>query len=309
MIEVHDLSKRFAVGFALNGASFSVAAGEVCGLIGPNGAGKTTLLKILSTLLRPSTGTARVAGFDIRKRPEEVRKVIGYMPDVFGGHEELQADAYLKFFARVYRLPEPESWHRIADLLELVDLTHLRNRQISGLSLGARQRLGLARVLLHNPQVLLLDEPVSGLDPKARVEVRELLRELGRMGKTVLISSHVLSDLADLCQRLVIIEMGKVVFSGTLDELKLNVRPDRLLEIAVEGDLDRLCVHLRQAPWAREVKLLDQSSVEVTLDGEPASLSEISRSLFTAGFSITKFAVRELGLEDAFLRLSRKENP
>ena len=309
MIEVEKISKQFVMSRALEGVEFTVAKGEVCGLIGSNGAGKTTLLRILATVLRPSSGTARVAGFDVRTQAEEVRRRIGYMPDVFGAYEELLVSSYLAFFAHVYGLPEEESWRTIDDILRLVDLAHLRNSPIARLSLGARQRLALGRVLLHNPEVLLLDEPVSGLDPATRVEMRELLKELGRMGRTVLISSHVLADLADLCHRLVIIEKGERVFAGTLDELRRRVMPDRVLEIGIEGDLEPLREFIARQPWAKEGKPSDCGTFRVSLADGSLSPAVVSTALCAAGFRITRLLEREMNLEEAFLRITRGAAP
>jgi ABC-2 type transport system ATP-binding protein len=309
VIEVAGLTKKlFPVGRVLTAVDFQVPAGEVCGLIGPNGAGKTTLLRILATLSRPSSGKARVAGHDVVRRADEVRKRIGYMPDTFGGPKDMRADAYLQFFAHVHKLEWPKSWKVIEDVLRLVDLLHLRNRLIEGLSLGARQRLALARVLLHDPQVLLLDEPVSGLDPTARVEMRELLRELGRMGKTVLISSHVLSDLADLCDRLVILDGGKSIFCGTPAELRERVAPRRSFLVAVEGNGASPLEFLRGQPWVEEVKELKDGQLELFLQ-DPASPARIPGALVEAGFAITLFQEREVDLEEAFLRILHRKEP
>ena len=306
MIEVRNLSKHYATTRALDNVEFTVGSGEVCGLIGPNGAGKTTLLKILATLTRPSKGSALVAGFDVRRQAVDVRRAIGYMPDVFGSYEEIRVDGYLQFFAHIYRLPPEDSWRTIDDILRLVDLAHLRNRPVSGLSLGARQRLGLGRALLHNPEVLLLDEPVSGLDPRARVEMRELLRELGRMGKTVLISSHVLADLADLCGRLVVIEKGRSIFAGTLEELKRKVMPGRRVEISVEGDPESARRFLESRPWTRGIHALEGGGLELLLDADDGvALADVSSTLFAAGFRLTRFQERELDLEEAFLRVTK----
>ncbi len=309
MIEVCSLSKEFPAICALRDVNFTVEQGTVCGLIGPNGAGKTTLLRILATLIIPTSGTARVAGFEVPREAAEIRKRIGYMPDTFGANEELTVDSHLEFFAHVYRLPRQESQRTIADLLALVDLVHLRNSIISRLSLGARQRLALGRVLLHNPEVLLLDEPVSGLDPRARVEMRELLRELGRMGKTVLISSHVLADLADLCDRLVILNQGKTAFSGSLPELKEKVMPDRTLEIAVEGDVERLREFLLRKIWVRHVNTFKQNGLEVVVNDPEVPLADISATLSQEDFRITRFLEREMDLEEAFLRITRESKP
>jgi ABC-2 type transport system ATP-binding protein len=317
MIEVSGITKDFAGRAALKDASFTVPAGEVCGLVGPNGAGKSTLLRILATLVEPTRGTAKVAGFDVRAQADGVRGAMGYMPDVFGGYDELRVVDYMRFFARVYRIPDAREATVIPDLLRLVDITHLSLHAIGGISLGARQRLGLARVLLHDPAVLLLDEPVSGLDPRARFEVREILRELGRMGKTVLISSHVLPDLVGLCNRFVVLDRGQVVFAGTPDELSLTaslhpgetgsqVFPRRRIEVEAEGDPAALRTWLEAAPFAKEITPFDNGAFRVELDGFTGPLGDLSTALFQAGFRIVRFVEKEPVLEEAFLRLTRE---
>jgi len=308
MIRIAGLVKTFGATTALRDVDLEVPAGEVCGLIGPNGAGKTTLLRILATVLRPTRGDVTIAGLRLPAEAAGVRPRIGYMPDSFAGYDELRVDAFLAFFAHVYRLPRDTVWPRIQDILELVDLARSRNMLVSALSLGSRQRLGLARVLIHNPDVLLLDEPVSGLDPRARVEIRELLRELGRMGKTVLISSHVLSDLAGVCDRFAVVDRGAVRFSGTVGELKARVSPQRTVEVRVDGDgggappEKRLARFLEGQRWALAVRAR-AAGVEVDIEDRVA-LADVARQLFQAGFSITRFIEREADLEDAFLKLT-----
>lgn len=304
MIQVDGVSKVFRTRQALRNVGLRVAEGEVCGLIGPNGAGKTTLLRILATVLPPTSGKVWIAGFNLRRNPEQIRWRIGYMPDSFAIYEELRVDTYLELFASIYRLPRERTWQTIDDVLRLVDLVELRNAPVSSLSLGARQRLGFGRLLLHNPDVLLLDEPVSGLDPRARMEMREFLKELGRMGKTVLISSHVLSDLADLCDRVVILEVGEVVFAGTVEELKKRARVGCAVELAVDGDPAKIGIFLREQTWAKEVHSLKDGHFVVTISGSACSLAQVSGDLFKAGFRVTKFLERDVHLEEAFLRLT-----
>ncbi|MBN1417717.1 MAG: ABC transporter ATP-binding protein [Planctomycetes bacterium] len=307
MIEIDGVSRTFGAVQALRGVTFAVPQGEVCGLIGPNGAGKTTLLRILATVIPLTAGRVRIAGIDLRADVQAIRMRIGYMPDAFGAYEELRVDSYLEFFAHIYRLDRGSASCAIDDILRLVDLESLRNAPISRLSRGARQRLGLGRVLLHNPEVLLLDEPVSGLDPRARVEVRELLKELGRMGKTVLISSHVLTDLADLCHRVAIIEAGALVFTGTIDEIKRRVRAERRVEIAVEGDPEAAREFLKKRAWARDVTARDGGAIFVTIGDADLALAEIPAALIAAGFRLTRFIERDVDLEEAFLHLTKGE--
>ena len=307
MIEVHELSKRFRHKQALYSITFDIPPGAICGLVGPNGAGKTTLLRILATLLRPDEGSAFVAGHDVEVEAQDVRARIGYMPDVFEAEEDVRVESYLQFFAHVYGLDAKESWRVIDDMLRLVDLFHLRSLAISQLSLGARQRLAIARVLLHDPEVLLLDEPVSGLDPIARVEMRALLRELGRMGKTVLISSHVLPDLDGLCGKLVVLDEGRMLFVGTPDAMKAKALPGREVEVAVEGDEPAARSLLRSLPGVTEVRALDGCGSIVVLDGEEASPAGLAHELHRAGFRVSRLLERKPDLEEAFIRLTRKE--
>jgi ABC-2 type transport system ATP-binding protein len=308
-IEVQGLSRRFYLASALVKVDFAVGRGEVCGLIGSNGAGKTTLLRILATLLLPTSGLARVAGFDVRNEAPQVRKRIGYMPDTFGAFDDMRADSYLEFFARIYRLPADETLRVLEDILRLVDLVHLRNTPVSRLSLGARQRLSLGRVLVHNPEVLLLDEPVSGLDPVARVEMRELLRELGRMGKTVLVSSHALADLAELVTRVVVREKGETALAGTLEDLKRMVMPERVLELEVEGDVEKATQLLSAQIGLSGVRAEEGGRLLVSLRDGDLSPSAVSRILFGAGFGLRRLLERELDLEEAFLRITRRDRP
>src|SRR6202795_4500736 len=219
MIETRDLTKMYGDLYALNRLTLKLEAGDVYGFIGPNGAGKTTTMRILATLLNPTWGEATVCGYSIYNGAKDIRRVMGYMPDFFGVYDDMKVIEYLEFFAAAYRIKGTERRRKCDQVLELVDLAYKRDALVTSLSRGMTQRLGLARVLLHEPQVLLLDEPASGLDPRARIEVRELLKELKNMGKTILISSHILHELAQLCTRIGIIEAGQMVAQGPLDEI------------------------------------------------------------------------------------------
>lgn len=304
MIEVQNLAKDFPAGAALSQVSFNVERGEVCGLIGPNGAGKTTLLRILGTILKPTRGRVRICDLELRREPNEVRRRIGYMPDSFSTYEELRIDSFLEFFASIYQIPEAQVASVTQDILKLVDLAPLRHSLIGNLSLGVRQRLSLARALLHNPDVLLLDEPVSGLDPRARVEMRALLKELGTMGKTVLMSSHVLTDMVDVCDRFLVLEQGKVVFHGTQKELQSQVAGGCVLRVRTTSGVAELASFLRKQLWATRVdEVADE--LRVTLSGDAPSLDQISRKLFEEGYALTLFAQEPFDLEEAFLQLTR----
>ncbi|HYE98010.1 MAG TPA: ABC transporter ATP-binding protein, partial [Planctomycetota bacterium] len=236
MIEISNLSKTYGAHLALDHATFSIEAGDMFGLIGPNGAGKTTLIRILATLLHPTSGSATIAGKSVTRDAAAVRRLIGYMPDFFGVYEELKVREYLEFFASTYGIRGAKRTAVVDSVLELTDLTGKRDALIAALSRGMQQRLGLARVLVHDPQVLLLDEPASGLDPRARIEIRALLKELRKMGKTILISSHILADLADLCNKIGLIERGKLLYAGGLREAMARVQGDDAWLVEVFDD-------------------------------------------------------------------------
>src|SRR3954466_5368464 len=236
MIETRDLTKMYGDLYALNRLNLTLDQGDVYGFIGPNGAGKTTTMRILATLLNPTWGEATVCGYSIYNGAKEIRRAIGYMPDFFGVYDDMKVIEYLEFFAAAYRIKGPARKKICEEVLELVDLTYKRDPLVTSLSRGMTQRLGLARVLLHDPQVLLLDEPASGLDPRARIEIRALLKRLGTLGKTIMVSSHILPELADICNKVGIIERGELVFNDTVEELLKKVRPHTVLNINVAGD-------------------------------------------------------------------------
>src|SRR3981189_479628 len=233
MIETRDLTKMYGELYALDRLNLTLDQGDVYGFIGPNGAGKTTTMRILATLLNPTWGEATVCGYSIYNGAKEIRRAIGYMPDFFGVYDDMKVIEYLEFFAAAYRIKGPARKKICEEVLELVDLTYKRDALVTSLSRGMTQRLGLARVLLHDPKVLLLDEPASGLDPRARIEIRELLKELKKMGKTILISSHILPELADLCNKVGIIERGELIFAGTVDAALRKAAIGQVLHVAV----------------------------------------------------------------------------
>src|SRR6266566_243125 len=233
MLETRDLTKMYGELYALDRLSVQLDRGDVYGFIGPNGAGKTTTMRILATLLTPSWGEASVCGYSIYTAAKDIRRVIGYMPDFFGVYDDMKVVEYLEFFAAAYRIKGPERRKRCDSVLDLVDLGYKRDALVTSLSRGMTQRLGLARVLLHEPQVLLLDEPASGLDPRARIEMRELIKELRSMGKTILVSSHILPELADICNKIGIIERGKLLFDGDVESAIRQVRQHLVLNVAV----------------------------------------------------------------------------
>ena len=222
MIETRDLTKKYGELYAVDRLTLRLEPGDVYGFIGPNGSGKTTTMRMLATLLNPSWGEASVAGYSIYTGSKEIRRAIGYMPDFFGVYDDMKVIEYLEFFAAAYRIKGPERRKKCDSVLELVDLGYKRDALVTSLSRGMTQRLGLARVLLHEPQVLLLDEPASGLDPRARIEMRELLKELRGMNKTIMLSSHILPELADICNKIGIIERGKLLFNGDVETARAH---------------------------------------------------------------------------------------
>src|SRR3974377_476998 len=240
MIETNDLTKMYGELYAVNRLSFKLEKGAVYGFIGPNGAGKTTTMRILATLLNPTWGEATVCGYSIYNNAKEIRRLIGYMPDFFCVYDDMKVIEYLEFFAAAYRIKGPERRRKCDQVLELVDLGYKRDALVTSLSRGMTQRLGLARVLLHEPQVLLLDEPASGLDPRARIEMRGLLKELRNMGKTILVSSHILPELADICNKIGIIERGKLLFDGDVSSAIKQVRKHSVYHVQVGGGLNSM---------------------------------------------------------------------
>src|SRR5947208_12268615 len=267
MIETRDLTKMYGDLYALNRLTLKLDKGDVYGFIGPNGSGKTTTMRILATLLQPTWGEATVCGYSIYNNPKEIRRHIGFMPDFFGVYDDMKVLEYLEFFAAAYRIKGPERRRRCEEVLELVELGYKRDALVTSLSRGMTQRLGLARVLLHPPDVLLLDEPASGLDPRARIEMRGLLKELRNMGKTILVSSHILPELADICNKIGIIERGQLLFDGDVPSAIRQVRQHTVYHVAVANGLNHLAKeHLERHPDVQAVETKDTDDLlRVTL--------------------------------------------
>jgi ABC-2 type transport system ATP-binding protein len=276
----------------------------VYGFIGPNGAGKTTTMRILATLLNPTWGEATVCGYSIYNNAKEIRRVIGYMPDFFGVYDDMKVIEYLEFFAAAYRINGPERRRKCDQVLELVDLGYKRDALVTSLSRGMTQRLGLARVLLHDPQVLLLDEPASGLDPRARIEIRALLKRLRTMGKTILVSSHILPELADICNKIGIIERGELLVNGAVADVMKQVRTKIVLNIAVVDGMDGAGELLSQHADVESVARRDGHLV-VTLKGQASEYSFIPTLLVQNGYRISLFKEEEMNLETAFMHLTK----
>ena len=304
MIKLDNVTKNFGAFTAVNSVSLDIGKGEVFGFIGPNGAGKTTTIKMLATLSLPTEGALSIGGFDIVKEPREVRRIIGYMPDSFGVYEDLLVWEYLDYFAALYHVDPPRRKRIIGDVLELTDLTIKYYSQVMSLSRGMKQRLCLAKTLLHDPEVLLLDEPASGLDPHARIEIRELIRELCRMGKTILVSSHILTELADFCGSIGIIERGVMLAAGRIDEITAGLGGNQVIEITVKGDpLAAVAVLEERTDIARATS--DGRVVRVEFTGNPDDVDLILEYLVNRGVKLTAFTPASANLEDIFLKITR----
>jgi len=288
---------------AVRGISLKIPRGEVYGFIGPNGAGKSTTIKILATLMGDFRGHVTVNGIDVRRDPGAVRERIGYMPDFFGVYEDLTANEYLHFFAAAYRIPRSRRKAVVSDVLELTDLGHKRDAPVDSLSRGMKQRLALARVLVHDPDLLLLDEPTSGLDPRARIEVRELLKALKEMGKTILISSHILHELAQLCTRIGIIEAGTMVAQGSLEEIYRRLQLLRVVHVQLSGASNGLVDRIRDIPGVESIeKQVDRLAVR--LHESQTSVEDLHDHICALGARIHMFQPEAMDMETTFMKLT-----
>jgi len=304
MIEIRDLTKKYSELYAIHKIDLKLDRGDVFGFIGPNGAGKTTTMRILATLLNPTWGEAYVGGYSIYTKPKEIRRIIGYMPDFFGVYDNMKVIEYLEFFAAAYRIKGPERRKVCDDVLGLVDLGYKRDELVTSLSRGMTQRLGLARVLLHDPQVLLLDEPASGLDPRARIEIRGLLKELRNMGKTIMVSSHILPELADICNKIGIIERGELIVNSSVEDVMQQVRQQTVLQIDVSSDREAAAHLLEQHEMVEKIEDHD-NLLRVTLVPGEHDYSLLARLLLDNGHALTRLNEEEINLETAFMTLTK----
>ncbi|MDW7674733.1 MAG: ABC transporter ATP-binding protein [Bacillota bacterium] len=305
MIKTIGLSKNYKNVAALIDLNLTIERGSVFGFIGPNGAGKSTAMSILATLLAPSKGKAYVGGFDCTEKPEEVRQLIGYMPDFFGVYDNLKVEEYLDFYAQAYFVPVAKRAGLIKDLLELVNLSGKEEAYVDTLSRGMKQRLGLARCLIHSPQVLILDEPASGLDPRARLEMREIIKELSKMGKTILISSHILLELTEMCDTIGIIERGKMLACGPVKEILAQVSGKHAVRISFLSRWDEAMSFLQQHQLVNSVRQEDQSFI-VQLNGGEEESSILIKELVGAGMAVTSFAAERESLEHIFMKITQE---
>jgi ABC-2 type transport system ATP-binding protein len=307
IVRSDGLVKRYDGTLAVAGVDLRVEAGEIFGIVGPNGAGKSTTLRMLATLLRPTAGSAEIAGWSVTRNPDQVRRVLGFMPDVFGVYDDMKVWEYLDFFARCYGIPAASRRQMIGDLLDLVDLGDKRDVYVQTLSRGMEQRLCLAHALVHDPQVLLLDEPASGLDPRARVELRELLRELRSMGKTILISSHILPELEELCTSVAIIDRGRVLAQGRVADIERRLRFGAVLRVRLllEGEpLEAASQTFAADPDVATVAILQDGTVEIGFRGDDAASARLLATSVAAGLPIVSFARAASDLEELFLQVT-----
>ncbi|MDQ3855816.1 MAG: ABC transporter ATP-binding protein [Chloroflexota bacterium] len=315
LVRTERLTKRYTGLTALDTVSLDVERGAIFGFVGPNGAGKTTAIRILCTLLEPTSGEAWVDGCSVRDEPVEVRKRIGYMPDFFGVYEDMKVWEYIDFFARCYEVPQERRAKLADELLGLVDLGHKKEAYVESLSRGMKQRLCLARTLVHDPELLILDEPASGLDPRARIEMRELLKELRAMGKTIVLSSHILAELADVCTHIGIIERGRLLATGRVDSMIQRLSVRRRILMRVNGRGRTAWNLLAGFPGVTDVGF---ESAEPVTDDVPAALrfglteqapdqSELLHRLVTSGVPVRSFAEESGDLEDVFMQITKGE--
>jgi ABC-2 type transport system ATP-binding protein len=304
MIELIDFTKKYGDFTAVERLNLKIDKGELFGFIGPNGAGKSTSIRFLATLLKATHGEGIVNGYSVTRDPLNVRRSVGYMPDNFGVYDGMKVWEFLDFFAVTYQIPRARRKQVIGDVLDLLDLAHKRNDFVNGLSRGMKQRLCLAKTLVHDPPVLILDEPSSGLDPRARLEVKALLKELKRMGKTILISSHILSELADCCTSIGIVERGQLLMHGPIDEVYRRIRRNRIIELKVMDRLDTALAIVRSLPETRDVQSLDHR-ITIELEAGDEQVAARLERLLAEGVRLKSFADKDPTLEDVFMLVTK----
>lgn len=304
MIELINFTKRYGDLLAVDQLNLKIEPGEMFGFIGPNGAGKSTTIRFLTTLLKATAGEGIVNGCSVTRQPLDVRRNVGYMPDSFGVYDGMKVWEFLDFFAVAYQIPRSRRRGVIGDVLELLELTGKRNDYVNSLSRGMKQRLCLAKTLVHDPPVLILDEPASGLDPRARIEVKALLKELRKMGKTILISSHILTELADCCTSIGIIERGKLLMHGPIEEVYHRIRRNRIIEIRFLEHQEAGISLIRSLPETREVHI-DGAKATIELAADAEQVASLLERLVTAGVRMHSFAEKEPTLEDVFMLVTK----
>lgn len=307
MIEITNLSKKYGAFTALNDLNLTIERGTVYGFVGPNGAGKSTTFSILATLLAPTEGTAYVNGYDVRRDPKKVRRHIGYMPDFFGVYDQFKASEYLHFYGASYGITSDEREKLIPQLLELVNLSHKKDAYVDALSRGMKQRLCLARALIHDPEVLILDEPASGLDPRARIEMKEILKELKLMGKTIIISSHILPELAEMCDEIGVIEQGSLIAAGSVSLIQKKLQVQKVLNVTVKNRLEDALAFFEKNPNVSklEVNERNEKSFSFAFSGNEDEQINLLMRAMGAQLQILNFSQAETNLEDVFLEITK----
>lgn len=304
-VRTTELTRTYGTMTALDHLNLTVNRADLFGFIGSNGAGKTTTLRILATFLTPSSGHAEVFGRHVVREADAVRHLIGYMPDFFGVYKDMEVTEYLDFFGACYKIPSVQREKTVADVLELVGLSEKKGALIGALSRGMQQRLGLARVLIHDPQLLLLDEPASGLDPRARIEMMAILQELQRLGKTIIISSHILSELQSLCNRVAIIEKGRLIYSGPVQGVREQMSEARVMWVRATPEARALDL-LRQVPVIQSAEAVE-GRIKVTLADHDTDPGIVAETLVRGGVRLVELRDDEIGLEEVFLRVTKGE--
>ncbi len=304
MLKIENLCKNYGKFRAVNDLNLHIPKGEIFGFVGPNGAGKTTTMRIICGLLDATTGKVFADGIDVVNRPKELKRIIGYMPDFFGVYDDLKVIEYLEFYASIYNIKGAESRKVCQDLLELVDLMDKRDFYVDSLSRGMKQRLCLARSLVHNPELLILDEPASGMDPRARIEMKEILRTLKSMGKTILVSSHILPELAELCTAIGIIEKGRIVMSGTVEEITRKVYHTQTVRIKVIDKLDEAVRILQEYPDVDGINTVSANEVEASFKGDDVFMNALLVRLIQKNIPVTAFNQLDGNLEDIFMKVT-----
>jgi ABC-2 type transport system ATP-binding protein len=306
VLEINSIRKEFGTVVAVNNVSFSVDKGQVLGLIGPNGAGKTTLLRILATVLRPTSGSVRLLGYDLAKDYLQIRKYIGFMPDFFNLYNDLTLSECLEFFAKAYNVEQDLIPKRIDEILEYVDLEDKRKAFIRHLSRGMVQRMGVAVLLIHEPELLLLDEPASGLDPKARIQLRNVLKKISTEGKTIIISSHILTELSGFCSHIAIMDEGNIKLHGAVDEIQQKIAGATKVNISVLDDCERAVALIEQFPDA-ELITAQYNKITVEVNKGPEVLAGLNAYLVNQGIKVVSFSEQKADLEDLFMKISSGE--
>ncbi|GIP39639.1 ABC transporter ATP-binding protein [Paenibacillus sp. J31TS4] len=304
MIEIKDLTKRYGSFTAVDSLTMDIAKGTVFGFVGPNGAGKSTTMSILATLLAPTSGSAKVGGFEVTEHPGDVRRLIGYMPDFFGVYDNFKTTEYLDFYGASYGLSRAERKKIIPQLLELVNLSDKAEFYVDSLSRGMKQRLCLARCLVHEPELLILDEPASGMDPRARIEMREILKELKLMGKTIIISSHILPELAEMVDEIGVIEQGRLIAKGRVSDIQQGMRANRVLHIRLLEREDEALAMLAEEPYV-SMSYLDEQGIHLHFGGTDADQAALLGRLIGHGYRVVSYSEAQTNLEDVFMEITK----